>query len=406
MHKPLITTAFCAVLLTGVIVAGPLDPPAGPIASTNKTLGEIEPRRIINDVNTPGTLTARHRIGSSGTYYLIGDVTAGDGQRGIEIAASDVTLDLNGFTLEGSGLFSPTTLDGIGIDGSRTNITIRNGTIREFDGIGIDLKQVRLSVVEDVVIVGCGADGIDAGPEAIITRCIAEGCLQGISVGTGSLVERCISRANISSGFTVFVKGCFINCISTQNGSSGFSTNGSILTGCIAQQNSDRGFSGNDSILRDCIAEENQSHGFAGESSYFGCSSRINMGRGFTMNFGGLVDGCTAQFNGEEGIWVEDESVVVNSRCTSNGLAGIRSVNNCRIERNFCQGNAVGIELASSGNIAIGNFCIDNTTNWSVAADNACHVITVATGGAFTGDAGGVPLGSSDPGVNYARTSP
>ena len=45
-----------AALGAAISIGGPLNPPSGPISSTYKTLTEVEPRILINDVNTPGDL--------------------------------------------------------------------------------------------------------------------------------------------------------------------------------------------------------------------------------------------------------------------------------------------------------------------------------------------------------------
>src|SRR5689334_2327995 len=86
---------ICAVaLLAGAWVAsaGPLDPPAGPVAPTMKTLSEVEPRIPIHSL----PLT----ISQPGSYYLAENITAAGG--GITISADYVTLDLMGFSLSGA----------------------------------------------------------------------------------------------------------------------------------------------------------------------------------------------------------------------------------------------------------------------------------------------------------------
>src|SRR6185295_5336210 len=48
------------VVVVGTLATfgGPLDPPAGPVAPTGKTLTEVQPRTAVNAANTPGTPTA------------------------------------------------------------------------------------------------------------------------------------------------------------------------------------------------------------------------------------------------------------------------------------------------------------------------------------------------------------
>src|SRR5437762_13979859 len=105
----IITLALAAaVAVTGLIAsAGNLNPPAGPVTPTMKTLTEVEPRIAINATNTPGDSDSLFKITQPGSYYLTGNITGVAGKHGIEIAASGVTLDLNGFDLLGA----PSSLD-------------------------------------------------------------------------------------------------------------------------------------------------------------------------------------------------------------------------------------------------------------------------------------------------------
>jgi hypothetical protein len=82
--------------LSTVLAQGPLTPPGAP-APTMKTLQQVEPRIEINATNTPGDADSIFKITEPGSYYLTGNVAGVSGKHGIEIAASDVTLDLMGF---------------------------------------------------------------------------------------------------------------------------------------------------------------------------------------------------------------------------------------------------------------------------------------------------------------------
>ncbi|HVZ93498.1 MAG TPA: hypothetical protein VG797_03210 [Phycisphaerales bacterium] len=75
---------------TGPLFAGPLTPPAGPVAPTTGP----EPRVAINAANTPGDADATpsmFKITQPGSYYLTGNITGTSGKAGIEVASSDVT---------------------------------------------------------------------------------------------------------------------------------------------------------------------------------------------------------------------------------------------------------------------------------------------------------------------------
>src|SRR5450432_171554 len=75
--------------LSTTFAQGSLTPPGAP-APTMKSLAQIEPRTPISSV--PFT------IGAPGSYYLTTNLTT-TVSNAIVIAASGVTLDLNGFTL-------------------------------------------------------------------------------------------------------------------------------------------------------------------------------------------------------------------------------------------------------------------------------------------------------------------
>jgi hypothetical protein len=114
----IIVSSFC--ILHSAFAQGSLTPPGAP-APTMKTLSQIEARTPIS--------TAPFTITQPGSYYLTTNVTVSGGANtnAIFIAASQVTLDLNGFTISSS---SPTAKGaGIMIGSAHTNIAIFNGSI-------------------------------------------------------------------------------------------------------------------------------------------------------------------------------------------------------------------------------------------------------------------------------------
>ncbi len=122
-----------AVGTAGLVWAqGSLTPPGAP-GATMKTLTQVEPRTPIS--------SAPFTISQSGSYYLTTNLTST--RHGVVIAASDVTLDLMGFALNGDRGSSDY---GVFLDGATSNairnVVVRNGIVRGFgDGVWAGYAQ-------------------------------------------------------------------------------------------------------------------------------------------------------------------------------------------------------------------------------------------------------------------------
>jgi hypothetical protein len=159
------------IALTGIVLVtmlatraygGPLDPPGAP-APTMKTLQQVEPRTPISSL--PATISV------AGSYYLTGNLT---GAFGITITTSNVTLDLSGFRLEGTG-----SNDGIVTAVGLKDIILRNGTVRNWS-TGVRLLDSSGNLVEDIVAADNSSFGIDVG----------------VNEGAPNVVHDVIARAN------------------------------------------------------------------------------------------------------------------------------------------------------------------------------------------------------------------
>jgi hypothetical protein len=142
-----------------------------------------------DEVRTPIS-SAPIAIVASGSYYLTGNLDGSTG--GIDITANDVTLDMMGFTLDGTG----TTDHGIDVRGS-SGVTIRNGKIRGFGLAAIynDMATSDVNQVINVQVLGNGTSGTSPEHSGIYLGGEfnhVEGCTAvgnggyGIFVGTGS----------------------------------------------------------------------------------------------------------------------------------------------------------------------------------------------------------------------------
>jgi hypothetical protein len=288
--------AGIAVLASARAHAGPLDPPAGAVASTAKPLAELEPRTAINATNTPGDFNSLFQITQSGSYYLAGNITGVSGKHGIKILASGVTIDLNGFDLTGV----PGSFDGVTLNTTNlTNITVVNGSIRNW-----------------------GNDGIDFGSFSVLSARI-EGVLAsgntgfGIKIGAGTIISRCVATSNGSSGF--------------------FTGNGCAVIACIASGNTGTGIAvGGNCTVVDCTSQLNLVHGIATSNA---CSIRGN-----TCDSNGVASGTGAGISfGGVGSRIEGNTCANNGRgFTTNGAPNL-------IIGNLATANATNYSLVGTG---------------------------------------------------------
>ena len=126
-------------------------------------------------------------ISEPGSYRLSSNLNTG-GQSGIVILVSDVTIDLNGFSIRGNaglrvGIFADNR-----INHNLVGIVIRNGTISNFRD-GIDLGLSTQSIVERIGVHDNESFGILVGENSTVTGNTASGNGRaGISVGNSSTV--------------------------------------------------------------------------------------------------------------------------------------------------------------------------------------------------------------------------
>lgn len=310
-------------------LAGPLDPPAGGVASTYKTLTEVEPRTIINQANTPGDADSVFRITQPGSYYLAGNMAGAVGKAGIEIACSDVTIDLNGFQMLG-GAGSKW---GVVASSQYSAITVRNGTIRGFGSSGVTGSPTH-SRVQDVTVAECGDFGIN--------------------LGIGGIVENCIVRDHGTTGIIVAGLGRITNCVATGGFSGIVAATQTTVSGCQTYGNQGVGITlDGGAIATNCTSYLNESHGFElDENSRLESSvSRNNEGDGVRVGFACVVSSVNADNNVGSGFRVMESGARVDScQAVSNIGRGFQvDAPDCLVVRNSTRANAAGAYLAPAG---------------------------------------------------------
>jgi hypothetical protein len=134
--------------LAGIVTAGLL----GWTAGARAVDGVIE----INDASILAGGGYPAVIGAPGSYVLTGNLTPPPGADGINVFAPDVTIDLNGFRIDGAGVAADCIDSGFGFPG----LTVRNGFVT--------------------------------------------GCLTGIAGGTGSKIFQVTATGNLFGGIIGF----------------------------------------------------------------------------------------------------------------------------------------------------------------------------------------------------------
>ncbi|MCA9311597.1 MAG: right-handed parallel beta-helix repeat-containing protein, partial [Phycisphaerales bacterium] len=171
--------------------AGDLDPPPGPVDSTMKPLDVVEPRIPVGPETTPGDIGNQYIITQTGSYYLTGNISGEARKNGIKVLASDVTLDLGGFTLGGAALSD----NGIEVDPDALRFTCRNGTLRDWPLTGVMAEEAGDVRLEGITVATSGGMGIFVY-NGIIRDCsvlVAGG--SGIYASSRSIIEGCHVRS-------------------------------------------------------------------------------------------------------------------------------------------------------------------------------------------------------------------
>ena len=445
--------------------AGPLDPPAGPVSSTGKTLAQIEPRTILNQANTPGDAGSVFRITQPGSYYLTGPVSVPAGKVAFRIEASNVTIDLGGFRVSGGGVAGTGGVTDGGA--SLTNITICNGIIEGMGGIGVFLlsrpcrlvdlvvqdcmgigiltadriRLERVTALRNATSGGSNPAGILVGSECVLLECVAEGNTgPGLSVGAYTILQGCRARLNTKEGIIGGATCVVTGCTSSLNGAAGFSMQHSATyDACTALQNTAAGFSGTfGSVFRQCAAQGNGAHGFVTWEGCVvaACAADNNTGDGYNMFTGNAVRECVATTNSNEGFNASTATGSSIHGCVARGSgnSGIRAQARCLIHQNDCSANctigpnAAGIRVDNTSCLVVGNNSVanggygvwvtgvrgvvvrngsaQNNTNWSLIAGTVygpvINRVSPGSQGMLGNGTVASTLGSSDPFANFS----
>lgn len=404
MNRSFASIFAVSALACAAATAGPINPAPGPVTATQKTLFEIEPRTPLSLTNTPGDANSTFRITAPGSYYLTGSMTVPSNTNAIEVAASNVTIDLNGFSIVGAG--GAVSNRGIRNDGVVTNIRVvgAGGSIRDLAGdainldttgsdasiSGLDIRNCRIGIqvgdramIRDVRVVANTNDGFIVGQHSILTGCVAKdnalssaGAVGvGFTTGAFSSLRDCTADNNLNDGFLLRNSTTLQNCRAVGNDGNGggfavVSGQGAnlIFVNCIAEDNTNgAGFNGAGyCLVRNCISRGNNVAGYL-----FGLALNMsssvaqgNTGIGIFADSAILTDNSVLG-NSQGGITLANRSVVVRNTISNHLAVGVRGIRltgaDSRVEDNVITLNTLGLESVVGKNLVVRNVFEGNT---------------------------------------------
>jgi parallel beta-helix repeat protein len=395
--------AICLTIVSGLFFTptasaqqgGPLTPPPSAFNAANQpqpTLAIVDPRTPIS--------TAPYTISSPGSYYLTTNLTVAGGDA-IDINASGVTLDLNGFTISSTASSASGNAIHLASASANSDITIVNGHIVSgvpsasgFDH-GITANGTPSNIlVSGVSVSGCGFDGINVGDQSIVKDCTVSSNYLGIIVGNNSIVSGCNASGNTSAGIYVYDNCTVTGCTASGGTSDGIVVgNNSTVSGCTASGNGGFGIFLNSSncTVSGCNASGNIFNGIylyllSPNCTVTGCTASGNTVEGIIVyGYGCTVSGCTASGNTHNGIHVYGKNCTI-SGCTASGntqngifFDGDLGGANCTVKDCTANGNTgAGIAVNSNGNVIIKNVASSNGSNYSITGSGDVGPTTTA----------------------------
>ena len=334
------TILIAAVALCPVILfsQGALTPPGAP-APTMKTLQQVEPRiDLLTVEDDPAIAYSLFDIKEPGSYYLTADyvVPSGTSTNGIQVSVSNVTIDLNGFTIKKEGNTDTAIAIASGVD----NVTVHGGTIEGWGSGVYGIGLVNNCSVENVTFLDVG-QAVRLGNRSRVRNCVCKAGLyyrdDGIFVNNESIVENCqVSGFFDNSCGIVAGDFCIIkDCIVFSNSAGISAGNFANVSNCLVYLSLNPGSSqggiavGNASSVSYCVTNHNYNYGIkAGNNS--------------------IVDTCTSDNDYHNGIYVLDNSIVKHSTVKGliDGIIGIYARDYSQVLSCTVSGNLVnnGIE--------------------------------------------------------------
>jgi parallel beta-helix repeat protein len=270
----------------------------------------------------------------SGSYSLNTDLQSSGA--GITINANDVTIDLMGYNLIGSG--SGANNHGIYMSGDRFNVEVKNGTVRNFGGSGIlsDGGEGKNHRIIEVRVIGNKKDGI---------------CL----LSSNNHVRNCTIDNNGGTGLSTNNGGLIVNNLVYDNKGEGIHTGdrqGAVVIGNSVTGN----LLGGIRLKYGGIAVSNQvvANGDTGIWAHECCVVTGNVvlrntGHGIITEGGACtVCGNSSARNGGDGVYCEPGDTVSGNTIINNKHFGIQLAEHCLVDGNTIHGNNPNISSCST----------------------------------------------------------
>jgi hypothetical protein len=298
-------------------------------------------------------------ISASGSYYLTGSLefsaTSGDA---ITITASDVTLDLNGFTLS-----SKDAVTGYAISATSfglRNIAVKNGVITGTTTVTISgtvPNQTWTTTPGGFTSAFSGAGATSCQFSHLrLTGCRGA---SAISVGKGATIDHVIASSN--GGYGINAPGATVTDCTASSKGGGISADNGSVTNSTANSNGSGGISASNGSITNCSAIGNH---FVGIDAFHGhvtnSTAQSTDEVGISAD-GGSVTSCTSNSNGTHGIHASSGSVI-NSTANSNGSNGI-SASTGTVTNSTATSNGTNGILGTDGVVAFCKAGGNNTKN-------------------------------------------